>query len=289
MALNVVLANLSGAQSDTAVLNGAWVVASACFPSHIHTLFVRSDPTQISTMGEEGISPTLYQSIVDAALRADAHRLRETRAHFEKWCGEHGAKSAEESDGNDRPSADFRDAIGSEQKILAQAARLADIAVTARPKPETRYDPAFETVLLNSGRPVLLVPPGLHAKAALSNVMIAWNDSPEAARAVSAALPLLKTASTIAVFTAAERGVDARTADMLIRYLAEHEIKASVCPDGRQSNQPVEDKLLSAVRKAKSDLVVLGAYTHSRVRELVFGGVTRHMLTHAPVSVLMAH
>jgi nucleotide-binding universal stress UspA family protein len=287
MTLNVVLANLTGTQTDTAVLNGAWAVASTGLPSHIHSLFVRPDPTRIIIMGDEGISPSLYQTMIDAAQRADSDRLRRTRAHFDKWRTEHDANSA--TGGKDRPSADFRDEIGDERKIFAQAARLADITVTARPTAENRYGLAFETALLDSGRPVLLVPLGSHFTATLSNIMIAWNDSPEAARAVSAAFPLLKAASTITVFTAAEGRVEAGAADMLVRYLADHDIKASVCPNGRQSNQPVQEKLLSAVRKAKSDVVVLGAYSHSRVRELVFGGVTRHMLTHSPVALLMAH
>ncbi len=289
MALSVILARLTGTHTETSVLNGALAIASAGFRSHIHALVVRSDPRMITMMGEEGVSPAMYRSIVEAAQRADTERVARSRKQFEKWCSTNGLKGCEEANRDDRPSADFRDAVGDEREIFAQAARLADITVMERPKPENRYDPAFETALLESGHPVMLVPPGTHATAAVSNILIAWNDSPEAARAVSAVLPLLKTAAKVTVFTAAEGSIKPSAADMLTDYLEEHEIHATVFPNGHQSNQSVEENLLSAVRKSKADLLVMGAYTHSRVRELVFGGVTRHMLTHAPVPVLMSH
>lgn len=289
MAFNVILTNLAGTQTDAAVLNGALTIASAGSRSHIHALLTRPDPTSVIMMGEEAVSPTMYQDIIEAAQRADTELVRRTRAHFDKWCARNGIKSSDEAKRDNRPLAYFRDAIGTESRVLAQAARLADITVMERPKPENRFDPAFETALLESGHPVMLVPPGTHAAAAVSSILIAWNDSPEAARAVSSALPLLKAAGQVTVFTSAEGAIQASTADMLIDYLGEHEIQATIFPSVRQRNQSVEEKLLFAVRKTKADLLVMGAYTHSRVRELVFGGVTRHMLTHAPVPVLMSH
>ncbi len=193
--------------------------------------------------------------------------------------------------GDNKPSAEWHAAIGIEREIFARAARLVDITVMARPtaRIEDRLDSTLEAALSATGRPVMLVPPTTHFDLNLSNILVAWNDSPEASRAIAAALPLLKAATTVTVVTVAEGAIDAKTADSLVDYLKRHAVHASAFANYHGKINSVESLLLAVAKKTKANVIVMGAYTHSRVRELVFGGVTRHMLNHASIPIFMTH
>jgi nucleotide-binding universal stress UspA family protein len=118
--------------------------------------------------------------------------------------------------------------------------------------------------------------------------LIAWNGSVESARAVAASLPLLKLATSVVVLTQAEGGPASADAPAMADYLAWHGIKATaVTCEARQTG--VGAQLLGEVEQRKASLLVMGAYTHSRVRQMVFGGVTKHVLANARVPTLMAH
>ena len=117
--------------------------------------------------------------------------------------------------------------------------------------------------------------------------MIGWNRSAQAARAVHAALPMLERAGDVVILsveTGAKRGP---SAEQMARYLAWHEVKAEVrefAPD----NRSVGEVLLAEAEAAECDLLVTGAYSHSRLRDLLLGGVTRHVLAEADIPVLLA-
>jgi nucleotide-binding universal stress UspA family protein len=143
-------------------------------------------------------------------------------------------------------------------------------------------------VVLHTGRPVLVVPKGCR-KLALDKVIIAWKDTAEAQRAISDALPFLKQAGSVVVFGVAstETTDDAALAAPL-GFLVRHDIAATseVVPHG---NATVEDEVLNYAVKARATLVVAGAYGHSRMREWVFGGVTRGLLTRSHIPTLFSH
>lgn len=137
-----------------------------------------------------------------------------------------------------------------------------------------------------AGRPILVLtddaPPRLTAR-----VGIAWNGSVEGARAVSAALPLLKQADEVVIFTFATSKTDLDEAPKLGSYLRRHGIEATVVTGEPEAS--LGESLLAAVEAARITLLVTGGYTHSRLRQAVLGGVTRHMLTHCKIPMLMAH
>lgn len=290
MSLKIILARLTGTTTENSVLNGALALAKL-FGGHIEALFVRPDPRASIALADDGFYPGTYEPLIEAMERDGAEKARKIFKHFESWRDANNVIAGRQLEGGDRPSAEWREEVGSEREILSRAARVADITVMARPTErfEDRYDPALEAALLGTGRPVLLVPPVTRSDLAVSNILVAWNDSPEAARAVSAALPLLKTAAKVTVFTATEGKVDAAAAEALVGYLKQHGVQASAVRENHGKSSAVEDVLLAAAKKGKADMIVMGAYTHSRIRELVFGGVTRHMLSHAPIPIFMAH
>ncbi len=145
----------------------------------------------------------------------------------------------------------------------------------------------LEATLLSAGRPLLLVPPTPPATVG-ERLAIAWNGGAEAARAVAGALPFLDTAKTVHVLTAATRRTDPEVAQDLLGYLQWRGIAAE-----RQAvtitDEPVAEALLQAASGAGADLLVMGGYGRTRLSELVLGGVTRHVLSHPTMPLLMAH
>jgi nucleotide-binding universal stress UspA family protein len=165
------------------------------------------------------------------------------------------------------------------------------LVVTGRPGAETEgaYAPALEAGLFEAGRPVLVVPPG--APQALGRrVLVGWSGTRESARAVSAALPLLAGAQQVDVvaFTGSDESLaGVKAPEAAAAWMALHGIEA------RARQRPADDgagaALLQAAGEADADLMVMGAYGHSRLREFVLGGATRDVLTHCALPVLMAH
>jgi len=146
----------------------------------------------------------------------------------------------------------------------------------------------LEAALFESGRPVLLAPPSPRPQMG-TNVLIAWNCSTEQARATAFAMPLLERASRVVVLTV-EGGaaVPGPTGQQLCRYLQLSGVPArslTVSLDGRLTGEAV----LVHANALGYDLLIKGAYTQSRLRQLVFGGTTRYILNNATLPVFMAH
>lgn len=185
-------------------------------------------------------------------------------------------------------------------KALEQAvlhARYADLAVVGQPMADDP-DAAFgnelvHAMLLSSGRPVLLVPHFGEFPVIGHNVLVAWKESREAARAVNDALPFLKRARNVYVLTAggaqAEESPDEDLSDLgIASFLARHDIEAKIRQDV-VDDIDVGNLLLSRAADLGVDLIVMGGYTRPRLSEAVLGGVTRLMLQAMTVPVLMSH
>jgi nucleotide-binding universal stress UspA family protein len=173
--------------------------------------------------------------------------------------------------------------------VVRDGARYADLVILGQPEPGDAAAKTFcEELLLSAGRPLLFVPHAGHFPEVGRRVLVAWNTSREAARAVSDALPLLARAESVEVvaFDSAGGGEVPR-ADIAL-YLARHGVKATAA---RQRGPGVEigAQILSRAADASADLIVMGGYGHSRLRELALGGATRSVLQAMTMPVLMAH
>jgi nucleotide-binding universal stress UspA family protein len=162
---------------------------------------------------------------------------------------------------------------------IAEAGRLADVVVLSRAL-------AFVgEVVLGGGTPVLVVPAG-GAVAPFARVCVAWDGGDEAAAAIRAALPVLAQAGQVHVLNVADRTESFPVCDA-VKYLARHDVKAEVVEIERHGT--VEQALREGVAELEADLLVMGAYGHSRLREFLLGGVTRHFLEkEAGPALLMA-
>jgi nucleotide-binding universal stress UspA family protein len=178
---------------------------------------------------------------------------------------------------------------------LALQARYSDLFVATRPygkNGNAHWSDLVEAVLFGSRRGLFLVPPGRRPHGPIQTVLVAWQDTREAARAAGEALPFLQRATrTILVIVDLDNaGRDSKGAPGadIAKHLDRHGAKVEareVASEGRE----VSEVLLDQARRMSADLIVMGAYGHSRLREWVLGGTTLEMLTLSEVPILVAH
>jgi len=179
------------------------------------------------------------------------------------------------------------DTTGKESMQVARLGRLADLIVLARPAGESPAPDTLESALMDSGRPIPILPPGASGSIG-GKVAVGWNGSGVAANAAAAALPFLATAKRVSVLTLRESATKSVLAADLTDYLAWQGVAAEAQVFDASSG-PVGPALLAKARELDCDLLVLGGYGHSRARELFLGGVTRHVLARSDLPRLMLH
>jgi len=193
-------------------------------------------------------------------------------------------------------SGECRVVEGEAEELASVHGRYADLLIISQadvnaPNASAAMDD-IQSVIFAAGRPLLLVPYTGKIKTLGKNVFVAWNASREATRAVTDALPLLQRADKVTVMVVRPRA-DARAhgdvpgAD-IAAYLARHGVKVDVMAEEGEGID-VGELMLSRVADLGSDLIVMGAYSHSRLRQWILGGATRTMLESMTVPVLMSH
>ncbi len=190
-------------------------------------------------------------------------------------------------------SGEWRDVTGNPLREVPLHARHADLTVIAQRNPEEwSEDGLVDQLLLDAGRPVLVVPYVGRYPSVGRRALVAWNAGREAARAVADALPLLQRADHTLVVALNPRAVSGSHGDVpgadIAAHLARHGVVARA-ESLQAEDVPPGDMLLSRAADEDADLLVMGAYGHSRMRELVLGGVTRHVLDHMTLPVLLSH
>jgi len=175
---------------------------------------------------------------------------------------------------------------------FAGCARIRDLSLVPVKTDDGRSEKIVERLLFGSGRPILMCPEEFAADlpVAFDDVVIAWDHTTPAARAVADALPLLQSAENVHIITATD---DATTADLvsgaaLVSHLGEHGIKATF--ETVKINRSSVGKVFEAYVKAnRIDLLVMGAYRHSRLNETMWGGATKTVIARPPCWVMMSH
>ncbi|MGI9406712.1 MAG: universal stress protein [Hyphomicrobiaceae bacterium] len=180
------------------------------------------------------------------------------------------------------------------ERVLSRQARLADLVVVSQKDndPLDAWADLPTQLIMHSGRPVLMVPREGKFNGIGQKVIVAWNGSREAARAAFDALPLLKEADNVKIMvidpTEDERKNTLSVGDDLALSLARHGVKAEATMDFAP-DVTVPDELMSRASDYGSDLIVMGCYSHSRLREFIMGGATREIMNSMTVPVLMSH
>ena len=184
---------------------------------------------------------------------------------------------------------EWRKGRGSVAACMADWARAADLVVLGQEDPDVAVAlDAPEDVILSCGRPVLVVPYAGEFDRIGEQALVAWNASREATRAVHDALPLLAMSKAVTILAVDPDDDERERGEELVRHLARHGLQAAA--ETKESRErAVADVLLSEAKALGCDLIVMGAYGHSRLRETILGGVTRDMLRRMTLPVLMTH
>jgi nucleotide-binding universal stress UspA family protein len=181
----------------------------------------------------------------------------------------------------------WHELVGSPARALGIAGPVVDFSVVSRPKPHGggRARAFLLAALLDSGRPALVLPQRRVGKLA-NSVLIAWNQSSEAAAAVTAAIPMLQKAERVVIVSSGAENRAGPRSSQLSQYLATFDVEAECV---RTRGRDVEREIHEIYRDVRADLLVMGAYSRTRLREILFGGVTEHMLFSANLPVFLLH
>lgn len=286
MSYRKILVPLTGGERDSHVLNAAFEVAKA-FGSHVAGVYVRSDPSEVLPYLGEGVSAGVIQEIMDASREASNRAAAVARGKLDSLAKAAGASTDQTTQKG--ISASFQMREGLSEEVVAEEARLSDLVIFDTPADakDMTMRSAMESALINGRKPLLLVP---QRPAAIvgAKVAIGWDGGAAAAHAVAAAIPMLARAQAIEIINVTSGPIDTVQMDRLRDYLRLHGLAAvehGVNPGG----QSTASALVDAAQRAGAGLLVIGGYGHSRLRELVLGGVTRHVFTNAAMPILMAH
>lgn len=261
--------------------------------AHIEVFQPEVDPALVLPPVFDGLSGVAFAPDLIAQAQAAAAETRaEVKAMIEAVLVEAGASDIPRAR---QPgfSLSFECAVGATERMVGRRGRLADLIVIARtPLAVSRGEAdSLSGALWSSTRPVLLVPgtedgytPAAHRP---SKIVVAWNGSAESARALAGALPFLVQAETVDVVTF-DHAVDSHGMARVRAYLASHGVNART-DDIASEGYLLSKVLFDRVIERGADLIVMGAYTHSRVREYLLGGLTQEIIDGAPVPVLLAH
>lgn len=286
MSIRRILVPLASSSAGEVALATGLLVARI-WNAHLLALHVRVDSRDVAPLAGEGLSGAMIEEMMAATEKESAERASLLKLLFDKAVAADGMATYEPGSSQNRATASFVSAIGREEDVVAQRARLADVTVIAHP--ETGGDAAsadaLHAVLFDSGRPVLLAP-GTKPAHIGRRICLAWNGTAEAASAVTAALPWLERAEAVRILSSEGYQRRGPAAEELVPYLTLHGISTEL-----GTIQPIGGLvgagILAAAREFGADLLTMGAYSHSRLRQLILGGVTRHMLEHAELPILM--
>ena len=289
MSIKRILVPLPGSAGHTGQIETALSAAKA-LGAHVQALFI-SEPPPVTrgglTVTEMGRTVTVP---VDRHAEERERTARDAREVFAQACALVGIPilSANDEPGSSL-AASWREAEGSYVEIAVQRAAAFDLMVAASATVMESLMAIAEKSLLQTRRPVLLAPARPQSDLT-DSVMIAWDESPECWHAVSAAIPFMQLAKSVRVISV-DRDASHRQASQaeVLAYLRCHGISATaqvVAPELRS----VGDTLLAAGAEHEAGLLIMGAYSHSRLREMLLGGATRHILKNASARpVLLAH
>ncbi|HEY9020642.1 MAG: universal stress protein [Paracoccaceae bacterium] len=269
--------------TDTAlagpVLDQAIAMATA-WDAHLDVLCMGLDRTQTGFYYAGANALILQETITraqDEARAVEAHVRKILEASDVRW-------------GLDSGVAQLAD-MG---RHVAQRARFSDLVILPKPYGEKRgveLEPILESAMFDGAAPVLMVPEAGQIVTAPQRILLAWNESDEALEAARTALPLLIQADSVRIVVIDPPVHSPTRSDpggLLSQYLSRHGVNCEI--DVLSKTLPrVSDVLMRHAADVEADMIVMGAYGHSRFREAILGGATRNMLEHAKIPVFLAH
>jgi nucleotide-binding universal stress UspA family protein len=287
MTMRGILVHVDEHRALQSVLTSALLVARR-FDGQIDGLHARPGAPRIIPVAPEGAFIPASE-IVEDLERADRDLDRQLRERFEAFMREHGVPAVGSVLPGAEVAAAWRDEAVTGYEALGSLGRAYDLIVVGRPLPGAAVPSmsALEAALFESGRPILIAPPAPPDKIG-AVVVVAWNGSTETARTIALAMPFLTQAETVVVLSVEDGMVPGPSGAEIAQGLVRNGIAART-QQIRAGERAVGAAILEECTVLGADLLLKGAYTHSRLRQMIFGGATSHILGAAELPVIMAH
>ena len=285
--MRTILVNLEISPVLPSALQCALLVARR-FGSYIEGLHMRPGQPDIIAAGADGFVAAA-PDLVASFEREARERAERARTVFEDFMAHNGLSRATGLPPGSGICADWRIEVSSGHGAIGSTGRVFALIALGRPLSDAVAPSmaALETALFESGRPLLIAPPEPPASMG-EHILIAWNCSTETARTVGFVMPLLAAAQRITVLTVQKGTVPGPSAAELARSLERHGFSVEwreVAPGDASTG----DAIMREAKACGADLIVKGAYTQSRLRQMIFGGATSHLLATADLPVVMAN
>lgn len=286
MTLRSILVPLRGDGKGEGVLDHALSLARR-HKSHLEVIHCRPKPEDMIPYGVP-IPQSLRKSLTASAKALADEEEGSIRKLFDDYCAKRGIAEVDDYPWpQDGVSATWREFTGIQAAVIGLRGRLTDLIAVPRPDRDQNLGlNTLQAALLESGKLVLMCPPKPVGELG-AKVAIAWNGSAEAARAMTAALSILKEADSVVLLASTDRKLPVSAEEAKI-YLETHGASCTV-QGFQRGSQSVPKLLVDSAKKAGADCLLMGAYGKSRQRELILGGVTQYMVDHADMPILLMH
>lgn len=256
--------------------------------AHLDVLFVHKNPEHMVPFGSIGVSDKMRESILESASASANQQAEDLKHRFVNICAKSKILINSRGSHPDQPSADFLVRQGARDEMIGTYGRLADLILVPQPLSISPPPNSFEAALRDTGRPVLMVPRKKILVNAGKTLAIGWNGSKEAAQAVAAVMGNLLKADHVYVLESEKRSRDPLNATEVCTYLKCHGVSAEAVTftTGKQS---VGEALLGKAGELKSDRLIVGGYSHARLRDMIMGGVTGYLMKNSDIPVIFVH
>lgn len=258
------------------------VLVAKRFGSYVEGVYVQPALPAIASADGFGV---VTPAFVEKYEREDKARIQQAQDFFESYMQKNGISGSRE-DG--QPYGLWQN-VGPTDDYVGHRGRLFDISVVGRPMPgaTTPTMHTLEAALFETGRPILIAPPSTPTVIG-ETVAIAWNGSTETARTIAFAKSFLERAKKVVVVSIEEASVPGPSGTEIARYLEHNDIEASVV-DAKANGRNPGQAMLEESMDQGADLMIKGAYTNSRLRQMIFGGATNYILSNTEIPVFMSH
>ena len=288
MELKRILVPFGGRSNDVKALRVALALAKTQ-RAHVEVWHVSPDPVEVVTRNI-CFTPFVDRAVCDTTVKllkqTDFERTEKARKLLGRAADFMGVSQVPPGDYPDGASASFHTAVGNPERIISERGRLCDLTIMC-PHASARFSQMLLSIMFDTGRPVLIIPRKKTGREINDRIIVAWNGSREAAHAVSFAMPMLEKGKVWVVAQDSDSTLQTSESE-LVAYLRQHHVEVEAMPlDVKASS--LGETILGAGKAVDAGLIVMGAYGHSRAREMILGGVTDFMLKNADVPVLLAH
>ena len=256
--------------------------------AHLDVLYVQNNPEHLVPFASIGVSEKMRQSIIESASMSANQQGEDLRQRFEAICARQAMTVQKRATNPENPSADFLTRQGARDEMIATYGRLADLILVPQPLSISPPPSSFEAALRDTGRPVLMVPRKKILVSAGKTLAIGWNASKEAAQAVAAVMGNLQRADKVYVLESEKRMANPLNAEEVCAYLKCHGISAEPVVFSTKK-QSAGEALLAKTAELSCDRLIVGGYSRPKLRNMIMGGVTGHLMANADIPVIFVH